>query len=105
MSISDNPPEESGMEWTGSVQGRAYRAAGSFSPTAGHLSLYAEAEGGTTRLLGTVTWQDTAAERLELLSALLALVSGELRETLTGEHGRRRTLLQEPGLSAEVAAT
>jgi len=94
MAISHNPPEESGMEWAGSVRGRSYRAAGSFSRTAGHLSLYAEEDGSATRLLGTVTWHDTATERLELLSALLAVVSGELEQTLAREHPPRE-LLQE----------
>jgi hypothetical protein len=84
MPFSDNPPEESGMEWTGSFQGRPYRAVGSFSSNAGHLSLSAEADGGKSRLLGTVTWQGPPIEHLELLAALLVLVGGELRETLAG---------------------
>lgn len=92
MAISHNPPEESGMEWTGSVRGRSYRASGSFSRTGGHLSLYADEDGSATRLLGTVTWHDTATERLELLSALLAAVSGELAETLAREKPPRERL-------------
>jgi hypothetical protein len=86
MAISHKPISESGMEWYGSIRELGYKASGSFGPTLGHLSLYAEGTDGATNLLGTVTWSGPATDGMLQISSILAMLAAELRETLTQEN-------------------
>jgi hypothetical protein len=68
------------MEWCSSIAGHDFRASGSFSGTAGHLSLYAAAGDGPSILLATVTWHGGAIEAIPQISAALAALGTELAE-------------------------
>jgi hypothetical protein len=88
MSIRQKPAHESGIEWCGTIAGREYGASGSFGPTLGHLSLHGQGTDGSSSLLGTVTWNGEATERMCQVSAVLAMVASELKETLEREQSR-----------------
>jgi hypothetical protein len=85
MPIRENPVDESGLEWCENVEGREYRASGSFGPSLGHLSLYVEGEAGSMALLGTVTWHGAALERMPQISSVLARIAAELQEAVERE--------------------